>query len=113
MKGAFVRVNFMETAEDEPHFDVNEFITREVSACHRIADAFHRRLDKLTRNHAARDFIFKDKTFIRRGFNFDFDVRVLSATARLLLENFFAGRGLRDRLTICDLRFADVRSYGK
>src|SRR5581483_11522984 len=100
--------DFVEAAIQQSHFDIYEFVASEIATLHRIANARLSRLDELARNRAARNFVFKHEAFAGRGLDFDFHVRVLTTSTRLLLEDFFAGRRLSDRFAISDLRLANI-----
>src|SRR5258708_2538868 len=99
--------------ENQTHTDVDQFITGQETALHRVLDSLLDRLDEFPRNRAAGDLVLENKTFTRSRLDLELDVAELAAAAGLLFEDFFAGRRLRDCLAIGDLGFADIRLNAK
>src|SRR5690349_2421848 len=108
MERALIRIDLVVTTKNEAHTDVDQLVAGEQTTLHRIPNTVLNGPDVLLRNGATRDLVFEDKPFARSRLDLDLDVTKLAATAGLLLVNLFAGRGLRNRLAISNLRLADV-----
>src|SRR5205823_7669320 len=108
MKRPLVRVNLVKTAVHQAHFDVDQVIAGQIPALHRVVNTLFGWLDEFARNCAALDLVFENKTFAGRGLDLELNVRVLTPTTRLFLENLLAGGCLRNRFAIGDLRLADI-----
>src|SRR4030095_14547634 len=105
---ALVRVHFVKPAVDQTHSDVDHVIAGEIPTLHRIVNTLFGWLDELARNCPTLDLVLKNKTFAGCGFDLQLHVCVLTAATGLFLEYLLAGRRLRYRLAISDLRLADV-----
>src|ERR1700682_6206328 len=98
----------MVIAVQQTHLDIHQLIAREETTLHRVLDSLLDRLDVLLGDRASGNLVFEHKALAGRRLDFDLDVAKLSATTGLLFVNLFAGRGLRNRFTISNLRFAYV-----
>src|SRR2546429_1388972 len=108
-KCALIRINLVEATIDQAHFYVDHVVPGKITALHGVMNALFSRLDELARNCSALDLVFENESLTWRWLDLQFDVRVLPTTARLLLENLFTGRCLRNRLPVSNLRLADIR----
>src|SRR5215470_9217549 len=108
MERALIRIDLVITSKHQAHTDVNELVAGEKTTLHRITNSVLDGPDVLLGNGAARNLVLENKSFARSRLDLDLHMTKLAAAAGLLLVNFFAGRGLRNRFTIRDLRLADV-----
>src|ERR1041385_3881497 len=113
MERALIRIDLVVTTKDEAHTNVDQLVTGEETTLHRIPNTVLDGPDVLLRNRTTRDLVLEDKPLARSRLDLDLHVTKLPATTGLFLVNLFAGRGLRNRLAISDLRFADVRLNAK
>src|ERR1043166_5533151 len=98
----------MKTAVNQTNLDLDQVITSEEASLPAVVVALLGWLNKLSRNRAASDLILEHKAFTGSRFDFQFDVRVLTAATSLLLEYFFARSRLGNRLAISNLRLAHI-----
>src|SRR5207253_2985300 len=107
-KCTLIRIDFVKATIDQAHSYVDHVIPGKIAALHRVMNALLSWLDELARNCSALDLVFENKTLAGRGLDFQFNVRVLSATAGLLLENLLTRRRLRNRFAVRHLGLSYV-----
>ena len=99
----------MERAVNDVDLNIDNRIAAEHAVKNRFINALLDRRDVFARDNAANNLVFDHETgAAAAGTHVDFNVAVLTATARLLDQLANAVRVGRDRFTIGDLRFAGV-----
>src|SRR5215813_158599 len=108
MERTLVGIDFVESAENQAHLDVDHFIACQEATLHRVLDSLLNRLDVLAWNGATGNFVYKNKTLAGRRLDLQFNVRVLTTTTCLLLEDLLARGRLRNGFAIGNLRLAHI-----
>src|SRR5882724_5609925 len=109
LEGQLAGIDLVKAAVNDVHFDVDNRIATEHAIQHRFFNALLNCRDVFPRNNTPNDLVFDNQTFAALAWpNVDFDVTVLTTSARLL-DQFPDAMGVSsNRLAICDLRFARV-----